>query len=150
MASFVHLTPEKNVNTILSDGITRLRGQNDHPDGIFAMPTGRSFHISHQWLGELKERGHLQVAGLYFRIPDSEIVWVGHYRRSHERMSAAEASALLVREKRPEGFEVIVPRKMRPEEIYRIHHLARVRAWRHPFLPPGKTAAGEEERAPGA
>lgn len=128
--AFVHLTAEKNVDAILRNGITRLRKQDDHPKGIFAMPTGRSFHISHQWLRELKERGHLQVAGLYFHIPESELVWVGHYRRSHERMTAIAAHDLFLREDRPEGFEIIIPRKIRPEEIHRIHHLARVRGWR--------------------
>lgn len=149
MVTFVHLTPEKNVDNILRDGITRLRGQDDHPQGIFAMPTGRSFYISHQWLGELKERGHVWVAGLYFRISDSETVWVGHYRRSHERMSAAEASEMFIREKRPEGFEVIIPRKVRREEIYRIHHLARVRAWRH-VPQPERKAADERKPMPAA
>ena len=131
MVIFVHLTPEENVDAILGDGITCLRAQDDHPGGIFAMPVARSFYVSHQWLRELKQRGHLQVAALYFRIADSEPVWVGHYRRSHERMIAARAMDHFEREKRPEGFEVIIPRAIRPSEIHRIHHLARVMPWRH-------------------
>lgn len=130
MVRFVHLTPEKNVDCILLSGITQLRRQDDHPKGIFAMPVARSFYISHQWLGEVKERGHLLVAALYFQVPDSEPVWVGHYRHSHQRMTAAEAIAVFEREKRPEGFEVILPRPIQPTEIHRIHHLARVFAWR--------------------
>lgn len=126
MAIFVHLTPEKNVSTILRTGITRFRRQDDHPGGIFAMPAARNFYVSHQWLAELKERGHLRVAGLYFHIPDSEIVWVGHYRGSHRRMTASEATALFIHEQRPRGFEVIVPRKIKPREIHRIHHLPQV------------------------
>jgi len=126
MAIFVHLTPEKNVETILHTGITRFRRQGDHPGGIFAMPAARSFYVSHQWLEELKERGHLRVAGLYFHIPDSELVWAGHYRESHDRITAAEATALFQREQRPQAFEVVIPREIKPEEIHRIHHLARV------------------------
>ena len=126
MAIFVHLTSEGNVDTILRTGITRFRRQDDHPGGIFAMPAARSFYVSHQWLAELKERGHLWVAALYFHIPDAEKVWVGHYRESHQRMTAAEATALFVREERPQGFEVIVPRAIKPQEIHRIHHLAQV------------------------
>lgn len=130
MVRFVHLTPEKNVDGILRSGITQLRPQDDHPKGIFAMPVARSFYVSHQWLGELKERGHLLVAALYFQVPDSEPVWVGHYRHSHQRMTAAEAIAVVEREQRPEGFEVIIPRPIQPTEIRRIHHLARVFGWR--------------------
>jgi hypothetical protein len=128
MVIFVHLTPEKNLDFILGHGITRLRQQGDHPKGIFAMPAARSFYVSHQWLGELKERGHLTVAGLYFRVPESEPVWVGHYLRDHLEMTSVEARDLFIREHRPEGFEVIVPRAIKPDEIYRIHHLAQVRS----------------------
>ena len=126
MVIFVHLTPERNVGTILRQGITRMRGQDDHPAGIFAMPATRSFHVSHQWLHELKDRGHLRVAGMYFRVPESEPVWVGHYRECHEQITAKKAMEWFVREMRPQGFEVIVPRRISPDQIYRIHHLARV------------------------
>jgi hypothetical protein len=147
MVIFVHLTPEEKVDAILQNGIACLRQQDDHPGGIFAMPVARSFYVSHQWIGELKQRGHLQVAALYFRIPDSEPVWVGHYRRSHERTIAARAMDHFEREKRPEGFEVIIPRAICPREIHRIHHLARVMPWRHaPGLRP-ETFKKETESA---
>lgn len=126
MVIFVHLTPERNVGTILRQGITRMRGQDDHPAGIFAMPAARSFYVSHQWLHELKDRGHLRVAAMYFRVPESEPVWVGHYRECHEQITAKKAMEWFVREMRPQGFEVIVPRRISPDQIYRIHHLARV------------------------
>ena len=136
------------MDNILQNGIRRLRHQGDHPKGIFAMPAARSFQVSHQWLGELKERGHLAVAGLYFRIREAEPVWVGHYLRCHKRMTAAEAHELFIREHRPEGFEVIVPRAIKPAEIYRIHHLAQVRAWRYQSKPEQKRAAEKRrERA---
>jgi hypothetical protein len=63
---------------------------------------------------------------MYFRVPGSEPVWVGHYLGSHERITAKEAMARFVREERPRGFEVIVPRRISSNEIYRVHHLARV------------------------
>lgn len=93
------------------------------------MPAARRFYVSYQWLRELKERGHLSVAGLYFRVPDSELVWVGHYCNSHQKMTADKAAALFMREKRPQGFEVIIPRTIEPGQIYRIHHLAQVLPW---------------------
>jgi hypothetical protein len=126
MTIFVHLTSERNVDKILRQGITRMRAQADHPAGIFAMPAARSFHVSHQWLHELKERGHVRVAAMYFRVSDSEQVWVGHYRGCHEQITAKEAMERFQREMRPRGFEVIVPRRISVGEIYRVHHLARV------------------------
>ncbi len=148
MVIFVHLTPEEKVDGILREGIACLRSQGDHPRGIFAVPVARSFFVSHQWLGELKQRGHLQVAALYFHIPGLEPVWVGHYRHSHERMSAGEAMDCFEREERPEGFEVIIPRAIRPGEIHRIHHLARVMPWRHaPGLRPENFRKKKESAA---
>jgi hypothetical protein len=146
MVIFAHLTPEKNVEHILCHGITRLRRQGDHPEGIFAMPAARNFHVSHQWLRELKERGHLAVAGLYFRVPESEPVWVGHYLRDHQEMTAADARDLFIREHRPEGFEVIVPRVIRAREIYRIHYLAQVRAWSFESTAMEKTATEKNRK----
>jgi hypothetical protein len=131
MVIFVHLTSQRNVDTIVRLGITRMRGQDDHPAGIFAMPAARSFHVSHQWLHELKDRGHLRAAAIYFRLPESEPVWAGHYRGCHQRVAAKQAMEWFLREKRPQGFEVIIPRRISPDEIYRIHHLARVLPLKH-------------------
>ena len=126
MMIFVHLTSERNVATILRDGITRMREQDDHPAGIFAMPAARSFHVSHQWLHELKDRGHLRVSAMYCRVPEPEPVWIGHYRGCHEQLTAKQAMDRFLHEEQPKGFEVIIPREIFPNEIYRVHHLARV------------------------
>jgi hypothetical protein len=139
MVIFVHLTSERNVDTIVRQGITRMRGQDDHPAGIFAMPAARSFHVSHQWLHELKDRGHLRAAAIYFRLPESEPVWAGHYHGCHERIAAKQAMEWFLREKRPQGFEVIIPRRISPDEIYRIHHLARVFPLKHIMYPTQST-----------
>jgi hypothetical protein len=41
----------------------------------------------------MKRRGQAAIVGVYFRIPDEEVVWVGHYNQAHRRMTAAEAVA---------------------------------------------------------
>lgn len=85
------------------------------------MPAARSFHVSHQWLLELKDRGHLRAATIYFCLPDSEPVWSGHYLGCHEQIAAKQAMGWFLREMRPSGFEVIIPRRISPAETYRIH-----------------------------
>src|SRR5215467_9425303 len=131
MAMFVHLTAERNVNRILRNGISRLRKRSDTPHGIFAMPVTRSFYVSHQWLRELKRRGQGSIAAVYFRIPDEDDVWVGHYHRSHRRMTASQALALIAEQDTPQGYEVIVPRKITASQIHRVKRLPQIVGWRY-------------------
>jgi hypothetical protein len=119
VATFVHLTPEKSVAGVLRAGITLRRKRvgtslgrrrDGPPRGVFAMPVTRNFYVSHQWLRDLKRGGQRTICGVYFRIPDAEPVWVGHYGQAHRDLSAAEAVALVVAAENPEGYEVIIPR----------------------------------------
>lgn len=94
MPMFVHLAPESQIARMRHNGISRLRRAiGSRPGGIFAVPVTRNFYISHQWLRELKGRNQGPIAGVYFRIADGELVWVGHYGQAHRRMTAAEAVA---------------------------------------------------------
>src|SRR5689334_9808446 len=110
MALFVHLAPESRVRRIKRNGIGRLRKAfGDRPSGIFAVPVTKNFFVSHQWLRELKRKGAGAIAGVYFRIPDEEVVWVGHYHQCHRQMTAAEAVAEFMSAESREGWEVIIP-----------------------------------------
>jgi hypothetical protein len=131
MAMFVHLTAEKNVRAIARNGISRLRKLSRYPAGIFAMPVTRNFYISHQWLRELKRRGCRSIVGVYFRIADEDMVWVGHYNQPHQSMTAAQALALIADQKTPEGYQVIVPRRIASNEIHRVRQLPQVVGWRY-------------------
>lgn len=131
MAMFVHLTAEKNVKRILRNGITRLRKAVDRPPGIFAMPVTRNFYVSHQWLRELKGRGNAAIAGIYFRIPDDHEVWVGHYNRTHQRMTAAQATGLIANGEIHEGYEIIIPSRIAVTQIHRVKKLPQVLGWRY-------------------
>jgi hypothetical protein len=116
----------------------------------------RNFYVAHQWLRELKRAGGGTIAGVYFRIPDDEPVEVGHYNSLHVAMTAAEAVALLMTAERqdpgtarlrdkqsravqqgrrlpssPEGYEVILPRKVERSEILRVKALPQVVGWRY-------------------
>jgi hypothetical protein len=117
---------------ILRNGIGRLRkAASGRPAGIFAVPVTRNFHVSHQWLRELKRRGQGTICGVYFRLADQEPVWVGHYGHAHRSMTAAEAVAEFMAAESREGWEVVVPRRVLAKEIHRVRRLPQVVGWRY-------------------
>lgn len=137
MAMFVHLAPASRVALLRRNGIARLRrARAEFPGGIFAVPVTRNFYVSHQWLRELKRRNEGPIAGVYFRIPDAERVRVGHYGRWHRWMTAAEAVATFSTSEDRLGWEVIIPRRIMPNEIHRTRALPQVVGWR--FSPNAK------------
>jgi hypothetical protein len=155
MPVFVHLTAERNIASIRRNGIA-VRKKKFRPRGVYAMPVTRNFYVSHQWLRELKRARGGTISGVYFRIPDDELVEVGHYNSLPVRMSAAEAVAhMMAAEQRdptssragdeqskavqkrrqmpssPEGYEVIISRKIERSEIIRVMALPQVVGWRY-------------------
>jgi hypothetical protein len=139
---FVHLAPEKRLKSIVRNGISRLRKLRSGIRGVFAMPVMRNFYVSHQWLRELKRRGQGPIAGIYFRMPDDEIVWLGHYNQPHQQMTAAEAAAAIQTAQPAEGFEVIIPRRVLSKEIHRARKLPQVVGWRYYPASHGKRPCG--------
>jgi hypothetical protein len=132
VAMFVHLALESRIALIRRNGIRRLRRPwGEFPGGVFAVPVARSFYISHQWLRELKRRNAGPIAGVYFRIPDDEEVWVGHYGEAHRWMTAAEAVAEFLAPDSREGWEVVIPRRIEASEVHRIRRLPQVVGWRY-------------------
>ena len=153
MPVFVHLTSHRNLPSIRRGGIAPRKGP---WGGIYALPVTRNFYVSHQWLRELRRSGSGTVVGVYFRIPDDEVVQVGHFDSGHVSMTAAQAVALMLeaeqrdpaaervrdrqskavqRQRRlpssPEGYEVVIRRRIDPSEILRVKALPQVVGWRH-------------------
>ncbi|EGF29852.1 hypothetical protein RBWH47_01534 [Rhodopirellula baltica WH47] len=135
MALFVHLAPENDSDSIRRSGIKTRRVRNVARDGydriVFAMPVTNDFYVSHQWLRELKRSGQRTIVGVYFRIPDDQLVLVGHYNQAHTEMTANEAVGVVFNAEQPEGFEVIIPRKIEAKEIHKINTLPQVLGWRY-------------------
>jgi hypothetical protein len=152
MPVFVHLTSHRNLPAIRRGGIGRTKRSR----GVYALPVTRNFYVSHQWLRELKRHGGGTIVGVYFRIPDDEMVEVGHYDRGRVPMTAAAAVALMMdAEQRdpaaargrdqaskavqrgrampssPEGYEVLIPRAVERSEIVRVKVLPQVVGWRY-------------------
>ena len=131
MAMFVHLAPANSVERIRRNGIRRLRKpRGPSPGGIFAVPVTQNFYVSHQWLRELKRRGVRTFAGVYFRIPDDEVVSLGHYGQAHQELTAAEAVAAFLSSDDRQGWQVVIPRAIEPKQIHRIRELPQVIGWR--------------------
>ncbi len=132
MAMFVHLTPEARVARIRRNGIRRGRAAVGRPvAGVHSVPVTRNFYVSHQWLRELKRSHAAPFAGVYFRIPDDELVYVGHYGKAHGWMTAADATRAFLTTQDPRGWEVIVPRRIEAREIHRVRRLPQVLGWRY-------------------
>lgn len=152
MPVFVHLTSHRNLPAIRRSGLrSPRRGQ-----ALHAMPVTRNFHISHQWLRELRRGGRGTIVGVYFRLPDEELVEIGHYDGLRVAMPAAQAAALMldaetrdpapargqdersraVQRRRalpssPEGYEVLVSGPIHPSRIVRVKVLPQVVGWRY-------------------
>lgn len=131
MATFVHLTTESRISRIRRNGIARLRKAGALPGGVYAVPVSRNFYASHQWLRELKRRNQGPIAGIYFRVPDKQLVWVGHYGQAHRVVTAAEAVAEFTQADDPTGWEVLIPRRIEAGEIQKARSLPQVIGWRY-------------------
>jgi hypothetical protein len=131
MPVFIHLASEKNLKSILGNGIKAAEMDDEIGKGVYCMPVTQNFVISHQWLRELKRYGHKSIIAVYFKLNDDELVWFGHYNKSHAKITAAEAVKAIVDSEDGQGFEAILPRAITPKEIHRIKHMKQVVGWRY-------------------
>ncbi|GAB08935.1 hypothetical protein GOARA_022_00110 [Gordonia araii NBRC 100433] len=128
MAMFVHIAPAEAVSSIRRAGIKVPKGR----DGVYLTPRTANYVISHQWLRELKRGSRSRnLVAVDVRLPDDETVLVGHYSRAHERMSAAEAIALMMGEEDPRGFQAYLERPVHRREIHRVRRVSQVLGWRY-------------------
>src|SRR5687767_6099473 len=130
MPVFVHLTSQRNISSVRRSGIGR-RSKYVGFDGVYAMPVTRNFYVSHQWLRELKRTGERTFVAIHFRIPDEQVVAVGHYSREHLATTATEAVSIVMRADNAEGYEILVPRAIIASEIHAIRHVPQVVGWRY-------------------
>jgi hypothetical protein len=140
MATFVHLASEQDLASIRRGGLKAKKfGAEAGPSrGVFAMPVTPDFQYSHQWLREMHRWRSGPMYGVYFRLRDDEIVYLGAYNGHHEPIAAAAAVAALTKAPQP-GFEVIVPRAVAVREVLRIKALPQIVGWR--FWPQAKGQA---------
>lgn len=136
MANFIHIADEKNAKSIQRNGLLLPRWKPHFAEteivryGIFALPVVSNFMITLQWVRELKRSGFNVAVGVYFRIPDEEAVWAGAYNQPKQLVSAAKATAMLS-ESDALGFEVIIPRTIKPSEIRHVRAIPQGIGWRY-------------------
>jgi hypothetical protein len=127
MPTLVHLADEKNSAKILNGGIKNGR----YGTGVYCMPVLPNFFISHQWLRELKSGGAKTLVGVYFKVDSAEMVYAGRYGKPHRHITLGEAIKEIMSLPDPQGYELIVVRKIEPSEITKIKHLPQTIGWRH-------------------
>ncbi len=131
MPILTHLASEKASGSIRRSGIRAISSASGTPNGVFCMPMLPNFLATHQWLRELRRRGQRTIVAVDFRLSSGEPVWAGHYGRAHEEMGLGEAIGMLMNVPDSLGFEVVVPRAIRPGEIMRVRSLGQVYGWRY-------------------
>ena len=138
MPRFIHLAPEPLAKRIRRHGIqpTRVRswlsryGMDEFDRLVWAFPVTPSFAISHQWLRELKRDGVRTMVAVTFRIHDDQPVLARHYRAEPRKMTAAEAAGLIFSQPEPLGYEVMIPRRIKPCEIVAVRNVPQKLGWR--------------------
>lgn len=131
MSLFVHIADERDAAAIRRSGLKLPSGRRRDADAaVFAMPVIADFHVTHQWVRELKRRGFNTAVGVYFRVPDDTPLRAGRYNEPKRALTAAEAAAWL-RESRMLGFETRIPRSIAPSEIHAIRRLPQTLGWRY-------------------
>ncbi len=131
MPTFVHITCEVVAKKAKTGGLKPNRKSNRSTTGVFAMALTPNFQITHQWVREVKQWRRGTMVGVYFKIPDSEMVWIGRYNQEHRQVTAAEAASMVMAETTMTGIEVIIPRSIHPKEIIRVRILPQLVGWRH-------------------
>jgi hypothetical protein len=131
MAKLVHLTPHRNAGRIARSGVAaRSTGWFDTA-GVYTMPVLSSFLLTHQWVRELRRWHPGVLVAVDVRVPDDEMVLVGHYRRKPVELPASEAVGLVRRATDPRGYEIFVPRAIGAGEVRRVRGVSQGIGWRY-------------------
>lgn len=127
MPTLVHLADERETASIRNAGIKpRVKGA-----GVYCMPVLPNFYVSHQWLRELKRGGARTYVGVYFKMSSDEMVFAGRYNEKHRHIRLGDAICEIMSLDDPLGYELIIDRKIEPNEISTIRHLSQTLGWRY-------------------
>ncbi|GAA0480120.1 HEAT repeat domain-containing protein [Streptomyces stramineus] len=136
MAMFVHITSAANASRIRRSGIRATGSGQSGTRGVYCFPVLPSYTLTHQWLRELARFGSRGgLVAVHVRLDDDEHVLVGRYtdrtRNAQATVPAAEAVRRIAALDDPRGWEVVVPRAVRPREVHRIRAAPQVVGWRY-------------------
>ncbi|WP_329572688.1 HEAT repeat domain-containing protein [Kitasatospora sp. NBC_01266] len=133
---FVHLTPSANAPRIRRSGIRAVSHGQGGARGVYCFPVLPSYTLTHQWLRELARfGGRGGLVAVHARLDDAQPVLVGRYadraRNAQVTVPAAEAVRRIAALADPRGWEVFVPRAIRPAELHRVRAAPQVVGWRY-------------------
>lgn len=137
MPLFVHIAPEPKLKVILRNGIAPTHWLPDpvhHPEidrVVWMFPVLASHTLTHSWARELKRWGRTTLAAITVRLRDDEIVFARHYREQPVAMTAGEAVGIIRAAEDARGYEVMVPRRVRSDEITGSRVLRQTFGWRY-------------------
>ena len=131
MAQFIHLFDQRNENKIRKNGIIIFRTARRNQNGIYVFPQTENYIVNHQWLRELRRWQGINMLAARIRIPDKERVLIGKYNQNHIEASASEAINISRQHSDPMGLEVIIQRKISPQEIIAIYKPLKIIGWRY-------------------
>jgi hypothetical protein len=95
------------------------------------MPVLPNFYVTHQWLRELKRNGVKTFIGVYFKVDSAELVFAGKWNEPHKHITLGEAIKEIMTLEDPLGYELIVDRKIEPNEIEKVKSLPQTIGWRY-------------------
>ncbi|GAA2786570.1 HEAT repeat domain-containing protein [Streptomyces showdoensis] len=136
MAMFVHLTSAANAPRIRRSGIRAVSHGQGGARGVYCFPVLPSYTLTHQWLRELARFGTRGgLVAVHVRVDDAQDVFVGRYGDrvlgAQAAVPAAEAVRRIGALEDPRGWEVFVPRAIRPREVHRVRPAPQVAGWRY-------------------
>src|SRR5882762_7847285 len=109
MAMLVHLTPEKNAARIRRGGIAAVSsGRSEAEPGLYCVPLLPSYTLTHQWGREIQKwKQQRSFVAVHFRIPDDQMVTVGHYNgQGFHQATVAQAVGFVLGLADPRGYEI--------------------------------------------
>lgn len=136
MPMFVHVTAAKYEPAIRRSGLGgvkhELTGSPLKRGHVYCHPVLESHTLTHQWTREILKWRRQPMIGVYFRVPDDEVVTCQLLNNARSRqVKASEAVAIVRAHEDMKGFEVIIERPIAAREIHRIAPLRGVTGWRH-------------------
>ena len=131
MPILTHLASEKDTKSIDRTGIKAVSSGHRTPKGVFCMAITPNYFATHQWHRELKRRGQRTMVAVDFRLSSDVRTWFGHYGRPHSETTVGRAIHMLMETEDSRGFEFIIPRPIRKDEIIRIRMIRQVIGWRY-------------------
>ena len=130
MPQLIHLTDERVLTRLKKSGI-RMTKWGTKIQCVYATPVLRDFQVSHQWLRELKNNGIRTIGAVQFKIPDKEMVFVGRYNEEPLAVTAAQAVKVFMDHPTGMGLQILVLRRIEPEEITRTYVPTQIIGWRY-------------------